>query len=138
MTGGQKRYQEYLKSDHWKDLNERKRSIANKRCAICGFTGSTDNHHLTYRDWYSVSTSDLRLLCRRCHRVTHELINSGQLRFKSDSHHSRFALTKIAVAKYVGVNMRLHNFGDPEIWKHSEVTAGYMPEKLAKQLSLGL
>jgi len=114
------RYKNYLKSDHWKNLNESKRSKSKNRCAICGFTGATDNHHLNYRDWYSVTTSDLRLICRRCHTISHKLTDSGEIKFSSESQHHRFAKTKMAVAKELGVNMCHPNFGDPIKWKHSE------------------
>ena len=75
-------YREYLKSDHWKQLRKRKLSRARHHCSICGSKHDIDVHHLNYRDWTNVRTSDLRLVCRRCHDLIHVLMKEGKLRFE--------------------------------------------------------
>ncbi len=99
-------YREYLKSDHWKKLRARKKK---KSCAICGLWGPTDRHHLNYRHLFDVQKTDLRNLCRTCHDVAHQLLKSGVIIYKNDSHHSRFTRTTNAVKK--------HRFGNPGISK---------------------
>lgn len=101
MSTGQERYRQYLQSDDWKKKRARKRAKRD-RCAICGDTKRLDVHHLNYRNWTDVQMSDLRVLCRRCHEVAHGLMKRGVIRFKSDSHHSRFAITKNAVRREIG------------------------------------
>lgn len=95
-------YQNYLKSDHWKNLKSEKEKSRSKRCAICGDDRLVDLHHLRYKNIVDVDTSDLRWLCRRCHFLTHDLIKEGKLVFKGTSHHSIFASTKAAVKKALG------------------------------------
>jgi hypothetical protein len=45
----------------------------------------------------------LRVLCRRCHFLAHELLKKGKFAFSSKSHHSRFTLLKSAVKKELGM-----------------------------------
>ncbi len=108
-TNGQKKYQEYLQSDHWKELRARKHKRASRRngklrCAICGSTDKVHTHHLIYRNWYDVVTSDLRMLCDICHSTAHELISAGVIQpNKYTSHHAIFGATKVAVKEARGL-----------------------------------
>lgn len=100
-------YQKYLKSDHWKELRAEKHRKSTKRCAICASTEKIETHHLFYRNLYDVLTSDLRLLCDRCHETAHTLINEGILVLsKYPTHHGRFSATKAAVKKRLGLTGR--------------------------------
>lgn len=96
-------YSEYLNSDHWKYLKEKKAKRKKRRCSICAATKNIDCHHLNYKDLHDVETSDLRWLCRRCHSTAHELMKSGVIIFKNDNHHSRFAITKHQVKYSLGL-----------------------------------
>lgn len=100
------KYEDYLKSDHWKSLKARKVARNPKRCAICASPQNIDLHHLIYKNLYDVETRDLRWLCRRCHFKAHDLMRSGVLRFPSPSPNSRFTLTKTAVKKELGLTGR--------------------------------
>jgi len=97
----------YLKSVDWKNKREAKlnRKLGTKkRCAICASGEHLNIHHLSYLpDLTKVEQKDLRVLCRRCHSLTHELFKNGKLKFKSKNHHSRFVLTKTAVKKELGI-----------------------------------
>lgn len=74
-------YKEYLTSEHWKLLKEKKFSRKrNKKCALCGSIKNLDVHHLRYYDLLKVRCCDLRVLCRDCHKTTHGLLNEGELR----------------------------------------------------------
>lgn len=46
-------YQQYLKSDTWKQKARERAEIDNFQCCMCGCTGTMNNpletHHLTYR-----------------------------------------------------------------------------------------
>jgi len=93
-------YKEYLQTSHWKNLRAQKK---NRRCAVCATNEVLHTHHLNYGNLFNVSTSDLRVLCKRCHFLSHELFRSGILVFKNNNHHSRFALLKYAVKKHLGL-----------------------------------
>jgi hypothetical protein len=99
------KYTEYLRSDHWKGLRQKKRKNG-ARCGICAATENIDTHHLLYKNLFDVETSDLRLLCRRCHFLTHDLMRAGKIRFPSTSHHSRFVILKAAVKKHLGIQTK--------------------------------
>lgn len=60
-------------------------------------------HHLNYRNLYDVTTADLRVLCRRCHYLAHDLQRIGELVFSSTDHNHRWALLKNAVKTHLGL-----------------------------------
>lgn len=101
-------YREYLKSEDWKKKRNKK-LCKKRRCWICWEVKNLDVHHLFYKNWYDVENSDLRVLCRRCHYKTHDLMKDWVINFKEwVSHHSRFATIKYYVAKelwFHGTNM---------------------------------
>lgn len=101
-------YQEYLQSDHWKNLRRRKRKkVRAVRCAICSSTDQVETHHLFYRNIYDVRLSDLRLLCRRCHKTAHELLDEGELSTaRYADHNAMFGATKEKVKKRLGLSGR--------------------------------
>ncbi len=63
--------EEYLKSEHWKNLKSSKLS-ANPFCQSCGGNSCLDVHHIRYRDLFNVELSDLLTLCRNCHETLHK------------------------------------------------------------------
>lgn len=93
-------YQQYLESPHWKKTRARKRNRA-KQCGICGATERLDVHHLNYRNLIDVEMSDLRVLCRHCHEVAHQLHREGAYQFTSTNHHHRWAILKSAVKRHL-------------------------------------
>tara|TARA_Y200000002_G_scaffold275461_1_gene229729 strand:+ start:344 stop:721 length:378 start_codon:yes stop_codon:yes gene_type:complete len=105
LTEGQKKYRKYLGSEDWKRKRAEKRS-KKLRCAICASTENIDVHHLNYRKLTDVKQSDLRKYCRRCHNLTHELEKQGKIVYRSDNHHSKFAIQKAAVKKHLGITFQ--------------------------------
>lgn len=82
---GLKNYQEYLKSNIWKQI---KQKIANRRtkqkdfwkkCMICGSTRYIQIHHVKYTKIKEVSLHALRPLCNRCHQQIHIISLSSNL-----------------------------------------------------------
>lgn len=96
-------YQEYLKSDHWKNLRKRKWASVHRRgikphCGICGISEvPLDVHHKEYKNLYDVDLSLLVLLCRNCHSTAHKLMRAGKVRWKKESHWSRFSTLRNTV-----------------------------------------
>lgn len=73
-------YIEYLASDHWKKLRERKLESVGRKCETCGrlarrtpggFLGGLDVHHLSYERLRNEPLDDLQVLCFQCHAVEH-------------------------------------------------------------------
>lgn len=100
-----KKYQEYLRGPDWKDKRTSKRT-KKKNCAICASKENLDVHHLNYKNLVDVEQNDLRVLCRRCHFLTHKLFNEGKIMFRGTNHNSRFAILKHAVKKELGFSMK--------------------------------
>ena len=66
-------YQEYLKSDHWKNIRRRYfRSKLYKGCYICGSRTNIQIHHKTYKRFGREWLNDLLALCTDCHKEVHE------------------------------------------------------------------
>lgn len=98
-------YREYLKSEDWINKRYQKR-LRQNRCAICASTENLDIHHLNYKNLVDVSMDDLRVLCRRCHFLAHDLHKAGKLKFRNTNANSRYTLLKLAVKKELGITKK--------------------------------
>ena len=67
-------YDEYLLTDHWKELRKRIHAKYNNKCAICGSSDNLEVHHITYERKGEELDEDLALLCKKCHMTQHKLI----------------------------------------------------------------
>lgn len=63
--------EEYLKSDHWKNLRYCKLQQV-CYCEMCDNTSTLDVHHINYKNLYDVELEDLMVLCRKCHVKVHD------------------------------------------------------------------
>ncbi len=61
-------YQQYLESDHWRDLRRRK---GVKDCCVCVTGKPLVVHHMNYRDLLDVGLDDLIGMCQKCHDDFH-------------------------------------------------------------------
>lgn len=69
------RYQQYLKSSHWKNLRRRILMRDRYTCQDCGRTDSLEVHHLCYRPFLEDALdSDLVTLCEDCHEQKHRRV----------------------------------------------------------------
>lgn len=67
-------YREYLQSDHWQNIRERKLAAVWHRCEKCNLPdhkGQLEVHHLTYARVGCEELSDLQVLCSVCHDKAH-------------------------------------------------------------------
>lgn len=72
LKESQKRYQEYLKSDHWANLKRQKSKRGKKRCEGCKTRVKLQLHHMIYREnWKETELLDLCWLCGPCHKKFH-------------------------------------------------------------------
>jgi hypothetical protein len=100
------RYGEYLQSNHWRTLKAKKAQRTQPKCGLCRSQKNVDCHHLLYREWFNVTTTDLRWLCRSCHDLVHELLAAGEIKpskKKRNNPQTLWVLTQLAkAAKKVG------------------------------------
>ena len=102
-------YNSYLKSEHWFNFKIKKeKACGHKRCAICAVVKNVELHHVIYRQVLTdVELGDTRWLCRRCHQLTHDLINGGKIVFtKPKNPNSCFVITKNTVKKELGISKK--------------------------------
>lgn len=67
-----RRYEQYLKSDHWLELRKRKLMSVGFQCEDCGAeTDDIQVHHSRYGNLVDVELPDLVALCRKCHSRRH-------------------------------------------------------------------
>ena len=77
VAARQAEYEEYLRSDHWRDLREKSFAIYGRKCLLCDET-QVDGHHLVYRHLTDVEPHEIIPLCRRHHDMVHEHEDSGK------------------------------------------------------------
>jgi len=68
-------YEDYLKTDHWKDVRKRywKSKLHNGKCYACQKGVELQLHHKTYRRMGNEWLNDFCLLCAQCHKDTHKV-----------------------------------------------------------------
>lgn len=64
-------YQEYLKSSKWEYIREWILTFWDHRCTICNSRKEVQVHHRTYERLGNELTTDLIVLCDRCHELHH-------------------------------------------------------------------
>ena len=69
----QERYQEYLKSDYWKEVSYQVKKRAGFRCQLCNSQLDLIAHHRCYdhRGDELNHLEDLTCICQRCHSAIH-------------------------------------------------------------------
>ena len=76
MRKSKRAYREFLKSKFWKSLAFKVKQKAG-RCGKCGSRKQLEAHHIRYpKDWFKTKSTDLVVLCRRCHAKEHGLRSS--------------------------------------------------------------
>mgnify|MGYP001597086764 CR=1 FL=1 len=74
-------YENYLKSDHWKQLRKSKYNKSKfKNCHVCGDNKKLNLHHLVYKkNIKDTKVVELMILCERCHYLVHKLKDENKL-----------------------------------------------------------
>jgi 5-methylcytosine-specific restriction endonuclease McrA len=62
-------YQEYIRSDRWKETRQWILIFWNYRCALCNSRERVEVHHRTYERLGQELTTDCIALCNRCHKL---------------------------------------------------------------------
>lgn len=61
------RYEDYLKSDQWRQIRELLFKRRGRKCESCGSIENLEIHHLNYRHLGKERPEDLKILCQPCH-----------------------------------------------------------------------
>lgn len=69
---GHDSYEDYLKSDHWRDIRRRALKAADYRCQLCPSDKNLNVHHRNYYRLGSEWDEDVVVLCKICHSLLHE------------------------------------------------------------------
>ncbi len=64
-------YSDYLNTEEWKSTRDKKLQSVKCRCEMCGSTGPLQVHHLNYCRLGQEKLNDLRVLCSKCHALSH-------------------------------------------------------------------
>lgn len=64
-------YLAYLKTPKWKQIRVTLFKERGRKCEECDATRFLQVHHLTYVRLYNERTTDLKILCEKCHKDTH-------------------------------------------------------------------
>jgi 5-methylcytosine-specific restriction endonuclease McrA len=65
-------YQEYLNSEHWKEIRLKALERAGNRCQLCSSKINLNVHHNTYKNKGHEDLKDLVVLCKECHAKFHD------------------------------------------------------------------
>ena len=73
MTQKQEEYQEYLKTDYWKEVSLLVKTRDEFRCRVCNSAKLLEVHHRCYRHKGEEKDhlNDLTTLCKKCHSLYH-------------------------------------------------------------------
>lgn len=67
------KYDEYLKTEYWKNLSETIKREADYRCQICNSEENLNVHHRSYehKGFLELEKKDLICICEKCHSIYH-------------------------------------------------------------------
>lgn len=101
-----KAYLDYIHSEAWRDVSEKRKAIDDNKCCICGTENNLEVHHLNYDNLgHEDINEDLVTLCSDCHKEVHQA--------KDDFVKGSVAAVIIlnAVEKYGGFQAMINQFG---------------------------
>ena len=68
-------YNEFLKTEEWKQVAQMVKERDGHKCVICGSTENLNAHHIGYDGDY-LDENDIVTLCNRCHECLHDGIET--------------------------------------------------------------
>lgn len=98
----QQRYQEYLKTDYWKEVQLQVKKRAGFRCQVCNSQMDLVAHHRCYdhRGSELEHLGDLTCLCARCHSLFHGKLTPEQKSREQNRCESKAVRVKTGKPKY--------------------------------------
>jgi hypothetical protein len=107
------KYSEYLHTDYWIKKRNKIR-VRKKLCQICGSEKRVEVHHFIYRGYYKEKGRDTKLLCRRCHQLVHDCMDSGELVIETNNPTKRFIKARRFIRRKLGIRI-------PAMWKLRDI-----------------
>lgn len=103
-------YKQYLKSDHWQNLRLEKLVKTGAKCHFCQEESpSNDVHHVKYpSNLKDTKLKHLRVLCRRCHNLVHEILDEFPAIKKLNNSRSIWRVTDQHVRRRLGIKIVFH------------------------------
>lgn len=97
-------YRHYLRSEHWQNLRLEKLAKVSALCHFCRFEStSNDVHHVIYRaSLRETKLRDLRVLCRRCHDLVHQVLKEFPAIKKEEHTKSQWRICEQHVRRRLG------------------------------------
>lgn len=71
-------YEDYLTSDEWHQRAREAKQRAGWRCAVCNSRKPVEAHHRTYQRLGCERNSDIVVLCSRCHKLFHGVLEDSR------------------------------------------------------------
>lgn len=112
------KYSEYLKSEHWKEVRQERIEIDNHRCYLCGKATRLNVHHLRYDSLgHEVVSKDLVLLCYKCHKMLHRVIDGSKKEYSNFKMKRRYSPNSKEEEKALSsLEQRVKYLIDEEFW----------------------
>lgn len=66
-------YHAFLETEEWKPFSKNFKLQVGGRCELCGSRINLNTHHMNYDDLYDISK--LKCLCKKCHNITHKMLD---------------------------------------------------------------
>lgn len=76
MSSLKEKYEQYIQSEHWKNLRGEAIHIAGRKCEVCQSRSDLQGHHLQYRNFTDCTADDVLILCDGCHKLWHAFFAS--------------------------------------------------------------
>lgn len=67
-------YQDYLKTEHWREFRKYALKRVGYRCQLCNKNGKLHVHHRTYERRGCEEIGDVTVLCENCHGKHHDVL----------------------------------------------------------------
>lgn len=111
-------YSEYLKSDHWQEVRQKRIEIDKHRCYLCNKAMGLNVHHLRYDNLgREVVGKDLVTLCYKCHKMLHRIIDGSKKEYTNFKMKHRYNLnSKEEESALNSLEHRVKCLIDEEFW----------------------
>lgn len=119
-------YREYLKSDHWKQVRQKRIEMDNYRCYLCDKSMGLNVHHLRYDNLGNEAVNeDLVTLCYKCHKMLHRVINGSKKEYFSFKTANRYGTSeKWVKGTLSALNQKLKSLIVEEFWLRDSAFGG--------------
>lgn len=106
------KYSDYLLTDHWKELSNKRKSIDGYKCTVCGSTENLNVHHKTYKNIGNEDIDDVITLCHECHVIVHRVTEVFDNNIETNSKGFKLEIEPLHIRKILVVWLWKRNVFD--------------------------